>query len=240
MLSWDLSLITIHISDCHQFSDTHVSQGSVVIYLRSGEIFRYEFVANLPVSLPVKEFWQSLNICRSYGQEFSVLFFFDSGCRCLILYCSWDIASYFSKVTDFLLPHLHLATRLRLMPFRFRQEVWYQNISRLPMFSRFSRTQTCDRQTHALDQWPWLIPCDQSSHSKNPEVKHRPLLIHSTVICCCSKAVTGTRWQNLCPLLLKPAMLVVNELPRVKDLVRIVSKIPEFAMLGMLVLASLL
>jgi len=44
----------------------------------------------------------------------------------------------------------------------------------------------------------------------------------------------------LCPLLLKPAMLVVNELPRVKDLVRIVSKIPEFAMLGMLVLASLL
>ena len=75
MLSCDLSLITMHISDCCQFSDIHISQGSVATYLRCGGIFKYECVANLPVSLPVKEFWKSVNIWGSYGQEFSVLFF---------------------------------------------------------------------------------------------------------------------------------------------------------------------
>ena len=49
-------LITMHISDCCQFSDIHISQGSVATCLRCGRIFKYEFVANLPVSLPVKEF----------------------------------------------------------------------------------------------------------------------------------------------------------------------------------------
>jgi len=41
----------------------------------------------------------------------------------------------------------------------------------------------------------------------------------------------------LSPLLLEPTMLVVSELPYVKELVRVVRKIPEFAMLGMLFLA---
>ena len=53
-----------------------ISQGSVATRLRCGEIFKYELVANLPVSLPVKEFWISVNISGSYGQEFGVLFFF--------------------------------------------------------------------------------------------------------------------------------------------------------------------
>jgi len=35
---------------------TDISQGSVVTQLRCGGIFKYEFVANLPLSLPVKEF----------------------------------------------------------------------------------------------------------------------------------------------------------------------------------------
>ena len=78
MLSCDLSLITMHISDCCQFSDIHISQGSVATYLRCGGIFKYEFVANLPMSLPVKEFWKSVDISGSYGQEFSVLFFWDT------------------------------------------------------------------------------------------------------------------------------------------------------------------
>jgi len=68
-LSCDLSLITIHISDIR------ISQGSVATYLRCGGIFKCEFVANLPLSLPAKEFRKSVNIWESYGQEFSVLFF---------------------------------------------------------------------------------------------------------------------------------------------------------------------
>jgi len=57
------------------FLNTDISQGSVATYLRCGGIFKYEFVANLPLSLLVKGFWKSVNIWGSYGQEFSVLFF---------------------------------------------------------------------------------------------------------------------------------------------------------------------
>ena len=42
---------------------------------RCGGKFKHEFVANLPLSLPAKEFWKSVNTCGSYGQKFSVLFF---------------------------------------------------------------------------------------------------------------------------------------------------------------------
>ena len=37
-----------------------------------------------------------------------------------ILYCLEVIASYFSKVADFNLPHLHLAPPLGVTPFEFR------------------------------------------------------------------------------------------------------------------------
>ena len=70
----------MHISDCCLFSDIPISQGSVATHLRCGGIFKYEFVANLPVSLPVKEFRKSVNVWGSYGQEFSVLFFFETQC----------------------------------------------------------------------------------------------------------------------------------------------------------------
>ena len=36
---------------------------------------KFDFVAYLPLSLPVKEFLKSVNIWGSYGQEFGVLFF---------------------------------------------------------------------------------------------------------------------------------------------------------------------
>ena len=39
----------------YDFLNTDISQGSVVTHLRCGGIFKYELVANLPVSLPVKE-----------------------------------------------------------------------------------------------------------------------------------------------------------------------------------------
>jgi len=51
VLSCDLSLITMHISDCCQFSDIHISQGSVTTYLRCGGIFKYSFITNLLQSL---------------------------------------------------------------------------------------------------------------------------------------------------------------------------------------------
>ena len=56
------------------FSDINISQGSVVAPLRCGGICTDLFVANFLASLIMKEFWKSVNIWRSYGQEFGVLF----------------------------------------------------------------------------------------------------------------------------------------------------------------------
>jgi len=53
-LPCDLSLITSHISDCRQLIDIHISHGSVATYLRCGGMFKYELVANLPVSPTAK------------------------------------------------------------------------------------------------------------------------------------------------------------------------------------------
>ena len=95
MLWYDLSLITIHISDYCPFSDIHISQGSVATYVRCSGIFKYEFVANLLQSLSVTEFWKSVNICRRYGQEFSVLFFLTHGVVAPSLihnrHCQWPV-----------------------------------------------------------------------------------------------------------------------------------------------------
>ena len=84
-------------ADCCQFSDIHISQGSVATYLRCGGIFKYEFVADLPVSLPVKEFWKSVNIWGSYGQKFSVLFFLR---QCITpVHCSAPTTPYSATPT---------------------------------------------------------------------------------------------------------------------------------------------
>jgi len=72
MVGYDLSLITINISDCRQFSHIYISQGNVATYLRCDGIFKYNFVVNLPVSPPVEVLSKSVNIWGSYGQEFSV------------------------------------------------------------------------------------------------------------------------------------------------------------------------
>ena len=65
------SLLQLLLEHC-DFLNIDISHGSVATRLRCGGIFKYELVANSPVSLPVKEFWKSVNICRSYGQEFGV------------------------------------------------------------------------------------------------------------------------------------------------------------------------
>jgi len=48
---------------------------TLMTQLRCDEIFKYEFAANLTLSLAAKEFWKLVNIWESYGHEFSVLFF---------------------------------------------------------------------------------------------------------------------------------------------------------------------
>jgi len=63
------------------FLNTYISQGSVATPLGCGGVFVYDFLTNFLLSLTVKEFWKSVNIWWSYGQELGVLFLFDSRCR---------------------------------------------------------------------------------------------------------------------------------------------------------------
>ena len=74
-----VSLLKLLLEHC-DFLNIDILQGSVATRLRCGGIFKHELVANLLVNLPVKEFWKSVNIWGSYGQEFGVLFFSETQC----------------------------------------------------------------------------------------------------------------------------------------------------------------
>jgi len=57
------------------FLKTDISQGSVATRLGCGGVYVYDFVTNFLLNQTVKEFWKSVNIWWSYGQELGVLFF---------------------------------------------------------------------------------------------------------------------------------------------------------------------
>jgi len=67
----DFSVVSSSMEHGH-FWHIDISQGSVAAQLRFGGKLKYEFVANLPLSLLMKEFWKHFG---SYGQKFNVLFF---------------------------------------------------------------------------------------------------------------------------------------------------------------------
>jgi len=74
---------------------------------------------------------------------------------CIYLVLLLGYNELFVKVTNFNLPHVHLAPQWGMNPFKFRKGLWQQKISLwaivwhylcYPMFSHFSRTPTCDEQ----------------------------------------------------------------------------------------------
>jgi len=67
------------VSDCRQIPDIYISQGSVASRFRCGGIFNDSFITRLLMSSTVKEFWKSVNICRSYGQLSTGLIFMKHG-----------------------------------------------------------------------------------------------------------------------------------------------------------------
>ena len=74
------SLLQLLLGNCN-FLNTDILQDSVATLFMCGGIFKQDFIffANLPLSLPVKEFRKSVNIWESYGQEFSVFVFLTHG-----------------------------------------------------------------------------------------------------------------------------------------------------------------
>ena len=80
ILPFDLSLITIRISDWRQFSDIHISQSSVATCLRRGGIFKPKFVVNLLPSPAIKMFENRLIFGEVMGKGLVSCFFIYSRC----------------------------------------------------------------------------------------------------------------------------------------------------------------
>ena len=103
-----------------QVADISISRGSVATHLGCVVIFKYDYVANLLMSLIVKEFWKSVNIRRSYMQEYSVLFFIDSRCRLLSLiacwWCLWMLFGVFAEFTGVKETSWRHSLQARLLP----------------------------------------------------------------------------------------------------------------------------
>jgi len=57
---------------------TTVLQGSVATQVNYGKIFNDIFIANLLLSVTVKEFWRSVRIRQSYSKKSSGTFFPDT------------------------------------------------------------------------------------------------------------------------------------------------------------------
>jgi len=67
---------------------TTVLQGSVATRVNYGKIFNDLFIANLLLSVMVKEFWRSVRIRQSYGKKSSGTFFSRTRCSSLLhMFC---------------------------------------------------------------------------------------------------------------------------------------------------------
>jgi len=76
----------MHISDYRQFSDSHISQGSVATHIRCGGIFKHDFVANLPLSLLANFFFENrLIFGEIIGKSLVSCFFLTHGVVCIAL-----------------------------------------------------------------------------------------------------------------------------------------------------------
>jgi len=67
--SLSLNFFNIGLQCNLQFLSTAVLQGSVATWVNDGGICNYFFIANLLLSVTVKEFWRSVRIWQSYGKK---------------------------------------------------------------------------------------------------------------------------------------------------------------------------
>ena len=78
-----VSLLELLLEHC-DFLNIDISQGSVSTRLRCGGIFKYELVATLPVSQPVKEFFLNrLTFGEVMGKSL-VPCFSETQCMCVL------------------------------------------------------------------------------------------------------------------------------------------------------------
>jgi len=77
--SLSLNVFNIDLQCNLGFLSTTVLQGSVATRVNYGKIFNDLFIANLLMSMMVKEFWRSVRIRQSYGKKSSGTFFSGHG-----------------------------------------------------------------------------------------------------------------------------------------------------------------
>jgi len=64
-----LNVFNIGLQCNLRFLSTTVLKGSVATWVNNGVIFNDFFMANLLLSVTVKEFWRSVGIWQSYGKK---------------------------------------------------------------------------------------------------------------------------------------------------------------------------
>jgi len=107
MAEFCMSACFIHSGLDHgNFVSTDISQRSVLTQLRCGGIINKHFVANLLMNLPVKEFWKSVNIWRSYGQYYSGLLWSPYGIGQTIIFSSCRLFQRVSRLGSITARHL--------------------------------------------------------------------------------------------------------------------------------------
>jgi len=95
--SLSLNVFNIGLQCNLRFLSTTVLQGSVATRVNYGKIFNDLFIANLVLSVMVKEFWRSVRIRQSYGKKSSGTFFSGHGVlalaylitACVIIFSLW-------------------------------------------------------------------------------------------------------------------------------------------------------
>ena len=108
--SLSLNVFNIGLQRNLQFLSTTVLQGSVATRVNHGKIFNDLFIANLPLSEMVKEFWRSVRIWQSYGKKIKWHLFSGHGVdsvlwQCIVLYLT-NKSNWARRVI--FLPTLHI------------------------------------------------------------------------------------------------------------------------------------
>jgi len=143
--SLSLNVFNIGLQCNLRFLSTTVLQGSVATWVNDGGIFNDFFIANLLLSVMVKEFWRSVRIWQSCGKKYSGTFFSRTRCSGVFRRSGtlWRTPCAFRKPADELPQLVRSGTMLKQHTTRIAE---VERLSALPPAST-SRKYVLDVQT---------------------------------------------------------------------------------------------
>jgi len=93
-------LLFIYSPNSDGFYIFYISQGSVATQLRCDGIFSNHFITNFSQNVPVKKFWQSVNIRQRYGQNIVAYFLGHPVYTRVRVVCFDYVASLYNEIDD--------------------------------------------------------------------------------------------------------------------------------------------